>query len=537
MTVVKYLLNCRPRSTKICIRMRPPKKNDTMRALMILVMLMGTFQLIYIYANSPNSTEDILEQPISEFNYRTQLVVRHIAFPTQELLSSPKHVLTTGVKDKNQTLHDVPMPATMYINNARDSLSPPCNSVLIIPPVCGPLLYGYRRNNKGFLTIGIPSIRRPNTESVYLYQTLESLINNTNEKEKREITVVVLLSDLNETFNDKIAREIYTRFQIFVEGGFIRIIKAPKTIYPNFDKLSSTMNDNIKRVQWRAKQNIDFAYLCSYSKNISDYYLQLEDDVLSARNFSTYIRNQIYNVTRPWFMLEFSRLGFIGKLFKDEDLEWVAKYLMKNFEKAPGDLLLGKMLSVRGQRFPIHTHFSLFQHNGKFSSLENKMMPSIDSKFKDADSIKLPILSAPKGNNPPTKFKTSFQIVPGYFPSFAYDNNSTTFFWAKRPRKLDYLSLHFKSPHNFTRIIISTGDSKRKQDSLLNSALFTAIKHKSDVHIQGKCGSFILLADFIDGEIDTKAMGINIPNNIICLKIQLMKNSKTWIIIRDIVLI
>lgn len=308
-------------------------------------------------------------------------------------------------------------------------------------------------------------------------------------------------------------------------------------MYPNFDRLKKSLNDGMERVQWRAKQNVDFAYLCLYSRNISDYYIQLEDDVLSAKNFSNYIRVQIENTSNSWFMLEFSRLGFIGKLFKSADIDWVANFLLKYYETRPGDLLLGKMLAVAGQNTPIHADFSLFQHNGKFSSLENKMMPSIDSRFIDADKISLPIMNLPKGNNPPAKFATNFEAVSGYFPSFAYDGNSSTYFWAKRPHRHDYFAIQFESPQSLSRIIISTGDSKRKQDSLSNGMLFVGFKHKAGgMFQQDKCDNSIRISDFIDGEIDTKAMGIHIPNNVVCLKIQLKRNSKTWVIIREIVL-
>lgn len=394
----------------------------------------------------------------------------------------------------------------------------------------------YRLLFPGFLTIGIPSIRRPNTEIIYLYQTLESLINNTSADDKREITVVILLSDLNDTYNDEIARDVYSKFKNFCKEGFLRIIKAPIKIYPNFDMLKSTLHDKIERVKWRAKQNIDFAYLCLYSKNISEYYIQLEDDVLSAGNFSKYIRSQINNVTESWFMLEFSRLGFIGKLFKNEDIITVADFLLYHFEKKPGDLLLGKMLSLKGQTSPIHSVYSLFQHNGKFSSLENKMMPSIDSFFKDADKLILPIMSLPKGNNPPAKLVTSFEAVPGYFPSYAYDGNASSFFWAKTPKRYDHFSVLFETPQNFKRIIVSTGEPTRKKDSLLNSVLFVAVKRNTPIR-KGRCGYFYRLADFIDGEVDTKAMGISVPSSIVCLRIYLKRTSKTWVILRDIILI
>ena len=39
------------------------------------------------------------------------------------------------------------------------------------------------------------------------------------------------------------------------------------------------------RIQWRSKQNLDYAYLMMYAKQRSTYYVQLEDDVLTKKNF------------------------------------------------------------------------------------------------------------------------------------------------------------------------------------------------------------------------------------------------------------
>lgn len=393
--------------------------------------------------------------------------------------------------------------------------------------------------SKGFLTVGIPSIRRPSTDTVYLIQTLQSLINHTSHEDKQALTIVVLLADLNQTYNEELGRTLNTKLRKHLDDGFVRVIKPPREIYPNFDNIKKTYNDGGDRLKWRAKQNIDFAYLLLYSQNISDFYIQLEDDVLCATNFTQSIRSELQGMgrTEKWFMLEFSRLGFIGKLFKSKDLPWISNYLLQHFDEKPGDLLLGKMLHANGQRKPIHSNFSLFQHNGKFSSLKNKLMPSIDAYFKDADNIDLPIMQIPTGDNPPASLLTTFEGVPGYPLTAVYDNNATSFYWAKGLRKNDMLLLTLEGPANFSRIIISTGDARRKKDSLMFSALFTAPsrfdRHRNE---ENRCGFFSKLADFIDGEIDTKAMGIQIPLDLLCLKILLRKDSKTWVIFRDIVL-
>jgi len=72
-----------------------------------------------------------------------------------------------------------------------------------------------------------------------------------------------------------------------------------------------------ERVRWRAKQVVDYAALFAFSAGQSEYYLQLEDDVLCAPGYVSDIRQFIEKHQRTvWAMLEFSELGFIGKLFR-----------------------------------------------------------------------------------------------------------------------------------------------------------------------------------------------------------------------------
>ena len=60
----------------------------------------------------------------------------------------------------------------------------------------------------------------------------------------------------------------------------------------------------------------DYAALFAFAAGQSQYYLQLEDDVKCAAGFVTEIRRYIEQQRSLWAMLEFSELGFIGKLFR-----------------------------------------------------------------------------------------------------------------------------------------------------------------------------------------------------------------------------
>jgi len=72
----------------------------------------------------------------------------------------------------------------------------------------------------------------------------------------------------------------------------------------------------VERVRWRAKQVADYAALFAFSAGQSQFYLQLEDDVQCAAGFVAGVRRFIRQQNSVWAMLEFSELGFIGKLFR-----------------------------------------------------------------------------------------------------------------------------------------------------------------------------------------------------------------------------
>ena len=95
----------------------------------------------------------------------------------------------------------------------------------------------------------------------------------------------------------------------------------PKEFYPKYDTelKDPVFNDSFERIKWRQNQNYDICFLMAYCRERGDYYLNLEDDVIARDDFATdifkFIQQSNENNTR-WLMLEFSELGFIGKLFR-----------------------------------------------------------------------------------------------------------------------------------------------------------------------------------------------------------------------------
>jgi len=236
-------------------------------------------------------------------------------------------------------------------------------------------------NFAGFLTVGVPSIRRVNGPA-YLLETLASLSEHTTEAEKSEVSVVVFLADLDAEYNNESIAAILKHYHDDVASGFISIIQVSSSYYPQLSDLKRNFGDAPDRVQWRAKQVADFSLLLAYSTDMSEYYVQLEDDIYSAIGFVKSIRqyvNEQNRVNPEWALLEFSELGFIGKLFRSSDLEHIAKFMMMFYVEQPVDWLLRYFKLAMNQQQPFLRKPTVFQHIGLKSSFD----VSKDNALKD----------------------------------------------------------------------------------------------------------------------------------------------------------
>lgn len=306
------------------------------------------------------------------------------------------------------------------------------------------------------------------------------------------------------------------------------------------DKVKKTYKDDKPRLKWRAKQNIDFAYMMLYCRNISMFYMQIEDDLVTATDFIYEIEKFEAKVskTKPqWFLLEFSYLGFIGKFFHSSDLYFVANQLIDRYDDKPCDLLLGLMRILKSQEKPIHSEISLFQHIGRFSSLQGKIMPLLDDKFKDQTKLASYMYQRlVKGDNPPgTVYTTMAAATDSNIPIHAYDGNQTTFFWATTPRPKQVFVWIFNRPHNFSRIMLDTGAIDTHKDSLANANLEFSTGPVSSGTGTVQCNpAFKKMTTLMSGSVDTLAMGISVPQDIKCLRIMVLRRAKTWLILRDL---
>jgi len=207
----------------------------------------------------------------------------------------------------------------------------------------------------------------------YLLETLASLSEHTTVSEKSEVSVVVFLADSDAEYNNESVAALLKHHRDEISSGFISIIQVLPSYYPQLSDLKRNFGDAPDRVQWRAKQVADFSLLFMYSVDISEYYIQLEDDIYSALGFVRAIRHYIgeQNHAHPeWAVLEFSELGFIGKLFRSSDLGHLAQFMMMFYVEQPVDWLVRYFKRAMNQRRTFLRKPTVFQHVGIKSSFD-----------------------------------------------------------------------------------------------------------------------------------------------------------------------
>lgn len=205
--------------------------------------------------------------------------------------------------------------------------------------------------------------------------TLSSLIiNGSSEEDLKNILIVVFLADTEESARTNVKQELRSNFGKYLEMNLIHVISAPPSYYPRLRGLQSTLGDGPDRMYWRSKQVTDYIFMLYYSQGLAQYYLHLEDDVTVEPNTLSKIREFIdLRADKQWGLLAFSSWGFIGKLFRDNDLRMIGRYLEKFYNEMPCDWLLYIYLQSRGGKNILDDKSNtwpkeLFRHVGHQSS-------------------------------------------------------------------------------------------------------------------------------------------------------------------------
>lgn len=142
-----------------------------------------------------------------------------------------------------------------------------------------------KNRRRVLLTIGVPTIKR--TKVSYLTTTLRSLIDNLPLENREEVLIVVFIGELGVTeFVTEQTVTLHSEFAEDIESGLLEILVPSANFYPpDLETLEPTFDDSPERMRWRAKQNLDYAYLMMYCQNRGTFYMQLEDDVITKSNY------------------------------------------------------------------------------------------------------------------------------------------------------------------------------------------------------------------------------------------------------------
>ena len=368
----------------------------------------------------------------------------------------------------------------------------------------------------------------------YLVETLSSIIDKTSTEEKTKVVIVIFLADFDTEYNTGVVKVLTEKFMDYINMGFIQIIQATRDFYPPLTNLKRNFNDKADRVKWRSKQVVDFAFMFLYSHNISDYYIQIEDDVICAKNFITSIREYIKSMNNvQWVLLEFSELGFIGKLYKSSDLIALGRYMLMFYQEQPVDWLISYFRLSMAQRKVYLRKPTLFQHIGVKSSFDVKKDNKLIDKYFDSGDKPW------RSDDPPGIVISNMKPFEQWLPSLAYGSGSG-FFWASNVKEGDWLVIAFNTPVRLKRIIIETGHPKSRKDQLLNGTLeWSPRVIKLDEKTQQvTCSSLQKLGTFVDGHLDvggldsTSSPTGGAPVN--CLRVVIGKGQKDWVVFNQV---
>ncbi|XP_039731701.1 alpha-1,3-mannosyl-glycoprotein 4-beta-N-acetylglucosaminyltransferase-like protein MGAT4D [Pteropus medius] len=231
------------------------------------------------------------------------------------------------------------------------------------------------------LALGISTVRRGSRS--HLKQVLTSLVSRMTLAEEKDSVVIVSVADSNEDYLTSVVDMITKKFKRQLKSGSLEVISIPAFFYPDMSHARQSTEDSQKLDSWQIKQVLDFCFLMLYAQPKAMYYLQLEDDVIAKNMYFTKITDFIHNISsNNWFYIEFSILGFVGKLFKSEDLTDFVRFFLMFYKDKPIDVLLGDIFRVkkcspeetlekcteRNKQIRIQYKPSLFQHVGELWS-------------------------------------------------------------------------------------------------------------------------------------------------------------------------
>eukprot|EP00069_Balaena_mysticetus_P015757 bmy_09444T0 len=174
--------------------------------------------------------------------------------------------------------------------------------------------------------------------------------------------------------------------------------------------------------------------------------LPLEDDALCAPNFISHVQRKVDTLgSQPWALLEFSNLGFLGKLFRSGDLPVRAHFLLLFYREKPLARLFPHFRTLLDQKDPILCQPFLFYHRVSYHAPNNSQKsPGTQKKSPYAP------------DNPPGAVFTDMKVFEVHFPWEAYTLDES-FFWTHNGSAGNHLTVILNHPADPRRVQVLTG--------------------------------------------------------------------------------
>uniref|UniRef100_A0A6Q2YTS2 Alpha-1,3-mannosyl-glycoprotein 4-beta-N-acetylglucosaminyltransferase A n=1 Tax=Esox lucius TaxID=8010 RepID=A0A6Q2YTS2_ESOLU len=380
------------------------------------------------------------------------------------------------------------------------------------------------------MVMGIPTVKRK--VKSYLAETLHSLIDKLSSEEKLDCVIIVFVG---ETDTDYV-------HGVVLSSGLLEVISPPSSYYPDLKDLKETFGDSRERVRWRTKQNLDYSFLMMYAVRKGVYYVQMEDDIVAKPNYFATMKNFALQLSsEDWMILEFSQLGFIGKMFQAPDLNLIVEFIFMFYKEKPIDWLLDHILWVKvcnpekdakhceRQKSSLRVRFrpSLFQHVGLHSSLAGKIQKLTDKDFLKPLLHKIHV-------NPPAEVSTSLKVYQGHTLEKTYLGED--FFWAINPTAGDYILFKFDRPVSIERFLFRSGNQEHPGDRIENTTveiLPFSVRPQRSVNTgatfcqhRGNVQSFE--KGVAEGAVDISF------NPVVALRLSVVKDSAVWAILSEV---
>ncbi|XP_077156342.1 alpha-1,3-mannosyl-glycoprotein 4-beta-N-acetylglucosaminyltransferase-like protein MGAT4D isoform X1 [Paroedura picta] len=396
------------------------------------------------------------------------------------------------------------------------------------------------------LVMGIPTVRRE--KQTYLMGTLNSLFFEMSAKQKNDCVIVIFVAEVDTEYVNSIAENIRSSFPSEVFSGALEVISPPASYYPQLSNLKETFGDSKDRVRWRAKQNLDYSFLMLYAQPKGTFYLQLEDDIVAKPDYIQTIKDFAeQQSSNDWMILEFSQLGFIGKLFRSRDLPLIVEFFLMFYKDKPIDWLLDHLLWVKvcnperdakhceRQKAYLRISYkpSLFQHVGIYSSLAGKIQNLKDKYFGKNQLFKAHV-------NPPAKVSTSLKVFQHFTLEKAYRGMEC--FWAFAPVAGDYILFSFFQPQKIERYLFKSGNMEHPGDKLFNSTVEVLPADETNLqpannnaqHFKTTEDGYLQIDTFENGIAD----GVISPSigKIYALRLSVHSSSPMWVLLNEIFL-